>query len=278
MLNDDVHLRDEELLRFADGELASRRRARAREHLAACWDCRARMAELEKTIVSFVHLHHDSFDGRIPPASGPRSVLKARLDAARNSADEPQSRAGDFWGRGSKLAGLHHVQLYAALLLLALGLGLFVHQERVLERRQAGLAGIRPIPDRSLTPGETRPVGWTDICASEQSDLDPAVPSSIQRSVFREYGMDGAPTKDYEVDYLIAPQLGGTADLRNLWPEPYSSTIWNAHVKDALEDRLHQLVCQQQIDLATAQRELSTDWISAYKKYFHSEKPVQGSS
>jgi len=74
------------------------------------------------------------------------------------------------------------------------------------------------------------------------------------------------------VDYLITPELGGAGSIRNLWPQPYSA-VWNAHVKDELEDRLHGLVCSGQVDLATAQREISRDWISAYKKYFHTDKP-----
>jgi hypothetical protein len=38
-------------------------------------------------------------------------------------------------------------------------------------------------------------------------------------------------------------------------------------MKDMLENRLHDLVCAKQVDLKTAQREISTDWIAAYKKY-----------
>lgn len=83
---------------------------------------------------------------------------------------------------------------------------------------------------------------------------------------------------EYEVDFLITPGLGGAEDVRNLWLEPYSSTVWNAHVKDALEDRLHELVCSGNLDLATAQHEIATDWIAAYKKYFHTEIPVSDSS
>ena len=41
-----------------------------------------------------------------------------------------------------------------------------------------------------------------------------------------------------------------------------------------LEERLHTLVCSGQVDLATAQRELATDWIGAYKKYFHTARPL----
>jgi hypothetical protein len=62
-----------------------------------------------------------------------------------------------------------------------------------------------------------------------------------------------------------------------LWPEPYSSE-WNAHVKDELEDYLHEQVCRGKLDLPTAQREISTNWISAYQKYFHTDKPLRRNS
>jgi len=86
--------------------------------------------------------------------------------------------------------------------------------------------------------------------------------------------MDGAPPKDFEVDFLITPELGGSNDIHNLWPEPYYSTVWNARVKDELEDRLHEMVCNGELDLGTAQRDISTDWIVAYKKYFHTDRPL----
>lgn len=100
----------------------------------------------------------------------------------------------------------------------------------------------------------------------------------MQQAVFHEYGMDGAPPRAYEVDHLITPALGGTDDIRNLWPEPYTSTEWNAHVKDKLEDRLHDLVCGGKLDLATAQRDMASNWIQAYKKYFHADQPLPHTS
>jgi hypothetical protein len=48
----------------------------------------------------------------------------------------------------------------------------------------------------------------------------------------------------------------------------------NAHVKDTLKERLHQLVCSGRLDLSTAQRDIATDWIAAFKKYFHTERPL----
>ena len=79
--------------------------------------------------------------------------------------------------------------------------------------------------------------------------------------------MKDAPKNAYEVDFLITPALGGAASVRNLWPQPYHRAAWNAYRKDVLEERLHSLVCSGQLDLGTAQREIATNWIDAYKKY-----------
>ena len=48
---------------------------------------------------------------------------------------------------------------------------------------------------------------------------------------------------------------------------------WNAHVKDKLEHRLHELVCQGKLDLPTAQHDIAADWIGAYKKYVGTADP-----
>jgi hypothetical protein len=34
------------------------------------------------------------------------------------------------------------------------------------------------------------------------------------------------------------------------------------------------MVCAGEVDLATAQRDIATDWIAAYKKYFHTDRPL----
>jgi hypothetical protein len=38
-------------------------------------------------------------------------------------------------------------------------------------------------------------------------------------------------------------------------------------VKDALERKLHKLVCAGQLGLKTFQNEIGSNWIDAYKKY-----------
>jgi hypothetical protein len=45
-------------------------------------------------------------------------------------------------------------------------------------------------------------------------------------------------------------------------------------VKDALERKLHNLVCAGQLDLKTAQREIASNWIEAYKKYVGEPPPT----
>src|SRR5260221_5460578 len=80
--------------------------------------------------------------------------------------------------------------------------------------------------------------------------------------------------KGCEVDHLVALTIGGENSIKNLWPEPFGGP-WNAHMKDRLENRLHTLVCDGKMDLKEAQHEISTDWVSAYKKQFgtHGSKP-----
>jgi hypothetical protein len=46
-------------------------------------------------------------------------------------------------------------------------------------------------------------------------------------------------------------------------------------VKDALEDRLHELVCENKLSLATAQHDISSNWILAYRKYFRTQEPIE---
>jgi hypothetical protein len=78
----------------------------------------------------------------------------------------------------------------------------------------------------------------------------------------------------YELDYLITPELGGAPDARNLWPQRYTSGVWNAHVKDQLEDLLPGMVCDGKVPLQTAQHDIAVNWIAAYQRYFHTTVPL----
>ena len=96
----------------------------------------------------------------------------------------------------------------------------------------------------------------------------------MKRQVYAEYGITEHHAGDYEVDHLISLELGGSNSIKNLWPESYRTSPWNARVKDRLEDKLHQLVCSGQLDLKTGQQAIASNWIEAYQKYVSPNPPA----
>src|SRR5262249_44533927 len=93
--------------------------------------------------------------------------------------------------------------------------------------------------------------------------------------VYAEYGIVSHQPGEYEVDHLISLELGGSHDIKNLWPESYWTEPWNAHVKDKLEDRLHNLVCSGRMRIEDAQQEIARDWISAYHRLIGAETSLK---
>jgi hypothetical protein len=239
-----MHLSDQELLQALDGEVEA---DVLEAHLAACWTCRARKQELENAIVDFVRLPKPA----LPSADGPRALLRAQLaDLGRR-----QSMSHSWW----LAAGI------CALIVAGVAIGEYW--------RQSIRTVVVTVPDPKLTPGATVLLSTGEVCQAS-SAKNKAVPVALRQRVFEAYGIPRAEPRAYEVDYLITPALGGADDIHNLWPQSNSDTAWNAQVKDDLEDHLRALVCAGKLDLATAQRELAGNWIEAYKKYFHTDRPL----
>jgi anti-sigma factor RsiW len=271
MLSEDFHPRDEELLMTADGELSGRRATRVRAHLASCWDCRARMAEIEDTIADFAQGYRLHCGPELPPIDGARAQLKARL---AELAAKPRA---DSWPRFFRFAPTMRVAAYICVtIFITAAISKIFVQPPGMSTLHSGVVAFEAemVPNRSLTPGATRRVAVRDVCVMAHEEVVKAVPVALRQQVFQEYGIANADADNYEVDYLITPGLGGAEDIRNLWPEPSASPVWNSRVKDALEERLHQLVCSGKLDLPTAQREIANDWIAAYRKYFSTDKPI----
>jgi hypothetical protein len=262
-----IHISDQDLLQTIEGELSRRKSAAVRAHCENCWSCRERMEAIQSTIIDFTRAHRQTLDAHLPPVEGPRALLRARLSERAQVVENPVRP----WFPRLTFAFIF-AGVCSLLLAIAILGGAFLWRAK-MEPGRASRPEKGTIPDRYLTPGMTRPVSISEVCAMPHEEVIREVPNSLRQQVFAEYGVQMANADDYEVDYLIAPGLGGTDDIHNLWPEPLKSHEWNAHVKDALEERLHQLVCAHQIDLATAQREIAADWIAAYIKYFHTDKP-----
>jgi len=263
MWNQMAHLSDEELLFWVDGELPRRRAVKARVHLSACWACRSRMAQLEKTIHDFMHTYNSSIP-KLPSSSGPRALLKARLAELSVRGNDGSQKAGR-WALGLWVAA-------ACLLVLVIG-GIFLHRHAGGFDPAAAPLGSS-LPDPRLTPGATIAADINDLCSTPHDEVVRSVPTDLQEAVLREYGLPPARAQNFEIDFLISPGLGGAESIRNLWPQPRHNTLWNSFVKDQLEDYLHQSVCQGKVSLETAQREIAGDWISAYRKYFHTKQPL----
>ena len=130
------------------------------------------------------------------------------------------------------------------------------------------IAGDLPDPDK--TPGAVNKVLTMDvICHKGWSTKSVRnVPAHEKAQVYSSYDMDKTkPPCPCEVDHLISLEIGGSNDIKNLWPQSYQGR-WNAHVKDKLENRLHKEVCDGTTSLEDAQHDIATDWIAAYKARF----------
>jgi hypothetical protein len=254
MKHEATHISDQQLLQDIENELSARDQKLVQAHLDICWKCRTRRQELEAAIADFVRSHQQEVDSKLPPVSGSRALLKARLSQLPGEPDgRPDRRFG--W----------------VLAATAFGLAIFISYVSAPSwaPKQATIVSV---PDSRLTPGATLLENRQAVCA-QANVKNKAVPVALQRKVFEEYGVRGEP-RAYEVDYLITPALGGADDIHNLWPHSYSATVWNAQVKDELEDRLREMVCDGRLDLAEAQHEIASNWIDAYKKYFHTDEPL----
>jgi hypothetical protein len=260
MKTQDPHLSDRELVMAMDGELAPSDTSRVERHIEACWTCRARKLDLERAVADFVHLHQDGLAPHVPPAEGPRALLTAHLAELAQSQPPwsfPLQRAA--WLAAAVACGLAVFWLAAS--------------RWIPEHRRPAVAAI-VVPNPDLTPGAAVLVSRSEVCRESQPN-NKEVPVALQRRVLEEYGLARSEARAYEVDYLITPALGGADDIHNIWPEPYTDAQWNARVKDALEERLHMMVCEGDLDLGTAQREIAGNWIEAYKKYFRTDRPIE---
>ena len=264
MQSEESHLSDQDLLLLVDGELSAGEKTRAAAHLNECWSCRTRKQEIEETIGQFVRFHRDGLDPVLAPVAGPRALLKARLAQAASESEQ----SWHLWPiRITRLQAGAAAALIALILIVGAASRL----------RPTSVARNVPVsfPEPSLTPGAVAATSREQVCR-ETEPKNRVVPAALRRRVFEEYGLVSSEPQAYEVDYLITPALGGADDIRNLWPQSYGSAVWNARVKDALEDRLRDMVCEGRIDLTSAQKEISSDWIAAYKKYFHTSLPIAG--
>lgn len=159
------------------------------------------------------------------------------------------------------------------LLLVALLLGSSKIQKAPVSTPASVCHARTSLPDPACTPGAldarvTQSTIKRTICVKGYSQTvrpSTSYTRPLKQKIMERYGYIDAP-ENYELDHLISLELGGnpTSEL-NLWPESYAQNP-GAHQKDIVENYLHKEVCNGTITLQEAQREISTDWISVYKR------------
>jgi anti-sigma factor RsiW len=263
------HFTDEELLQAIDGELPPGRKAAVDVHLAECAACRARRAQIGRAALIVASIYHGNGSSQTLRTEHARERLRGKLNEA--SDHEVES-----WriGLSSRLLSIPRSVRAGVLLAAAILLFHGLYPLSSFDFRFARTPVERDaLPNAALTPGATWNVTAEELCADKLRE-ERQISAAVRHEVLREYGMERVPFEEYELDYLITPELGGAPDARNLWPQRYAARSWNAHVKDQLERLLPQLVCDGQLDLATAQSDIAADWIAAYKKYFKTDVPL----
>jgi hypothetical protein len=121
------------------------------------------------------------------------------------------------------------------------------------------------MPDPRLTPGVVLTTSTRRVCTPGYSSSVRDVPTAESDAAYARYGVVHVPYA-HEVDHLISLELGGSNAIQNLWPEPYAGR-WGARTKDALENRLHDLVCSGVLSLRKAQHLEATNWVAAYRRF-----------
>ncbi|MCC6538279.1 MAG: zf-HC2 domain-containing protein [Bryobacterales bacterium] len=77
------HPDEEQLLRYADGELSPRESAELKSHLEACWDCRAALERVESAVADCVYYRKNVLQAHLPPPPAPWRDLTPGFAAIR---------------------------------------------------------------------------------------------------------------------------------------------------------------------------------------------------
>lgn len=266
-----THPADTTLVLAVDRELPTGTRVTLERHLISCQACRSRLAAFEEAARDATRACRDGAGGADRLAAG---AIRTRLQHRMTELDAEWNRSLLF--RLRRGANLVPPFVRAGVSLALVVLAVWLVRSDVHVAGVAGPAQSASLPLGHFTPGATSDATAAELCSGPRP-APRVVSYVIKRQVLQHYRMEHVSPSEYELDYLITPELGGVPEASNLWPERYDS-VWNARVKDDLEALLPRLVCDGALDLQTAQREIAGNWIAAYKKHFMTDRPLPGSS
>ena len=133
------------------------------------------------------------------------------------------------------------------------------------------------LPDPRCTPGALdgavtsktlrstvcRPGGYT---ATVRPPVH--VTTAAKHQVMAAYGVPWSQARNYELDHLVELSAGGASDIRNLWPQKNTMTMYQAsqyvhNDKDAVEGTVRTALCAGTVTLAAAQKAVAGNWTTA---------------
>jgi hypothetical protein len=123
-------------------------------------------------------------------------------------------------------------------------------------------------PDPHLTPGSVVITDTQAVCAMQPHSRNNRVgiPWTSAQQVYAEYGDQKSRAQHkVKLDFLVPIDLGGGADVSNIWPAKLRGIGFYQKVET--DQKLHDLVCRRAISLAEAQHAEETDWYAAWLRY-----------
>jgi hypothetical protein len=106
------HPEQSDLLRYIDGELTARKSRQVERHVEACWDCRAEIEELKKTVAECVRYRKEFLAEALPGPPQPWNDIYAAFVRIDREAPQPNvlvrfvRGAGLHWAAGAATAAL----------------------------------------------------------------------------------------------------------------------------------------------------------------------------
>jgi hypothetical protein len=154
--------------------------------------------------------------------------------------------------------------IVAVILAILLGLCVAHGQE---PPAQYGHDGPALLPDAKYSPGDAARTDKAQLCPVAHTSARRNVTAQEKKAVCMEYGISAAKCtgRNYEIDHIISLELGGSNDVKNLFPQPWMPRP-GAHEKDKVENWLHAQVCSDKITLHAAQAFIAKDWYRLYLK------------
>ena len=118
------------------------------------------------------------------------------------------------------------------------------------------------LPDPKCSPGDVLTTDTSIICVTGYTKTVRNVTEKKKNEVYAAYGVASRTTGEYEMDHIIPLELGGSNDVKNLYPEPAEPRP-GFHEKDKVENWLHDQVCEHGMNISRAQEMIARNWTEA---------------